>query len=235
MVEPIDDFRDTNPATNPPLLDALARDFAAQNFSLRGLVRRIVLSRTYQLASEPNATNADDERNFSHALVRRLSAEQLLDAAHRVAGVEPKFNGYPPGVGPTQVPGVAAVRLRDARPQHGRSVPDVVRQAAAAVVVRVRALDRHYALAGVRDDQRTDDQRPADATTRAASRGWPGRESSTAERIDELYWTALARGADGGRIASVTCDYVDSAADRRQALEDIVWGLLNAQRVFVET
>ena len=116
LVEPIDDFRETNPAANPPLLDALAQDFADHGFDLRHTIRLIMTSQTYQLASAPNDTNADDERNFSHALARRLSAEQLLDAVHQVAGVAPKFNGYPAGLRAGEVPGVMAVRARDERP-----------------------------------------------------------------------------------------------------------------------
>src|SRR5262249_15273160 len=116
IVEPIDDFRDTNPPTNPALLEALAGDFAAHHFDLRHTIRTIMLSRTYQLSIHPNETNADDERNFSHALVRRLSAEQLLDAVHQVAGVAPKFSGYPAGLRAGEVPGVLVPRERGSRP-----------------------------------------------------------------------------------------------------------------------
>ncbi len=61
IVEPIDDFRDTNPASNPPLLDELARDFAAHQFDLRHAIRTIMNSRVYQLASRPNETNVADD------------------------------------------------------------------------------------------------------------------------------------------------------------------------------
>ena len=87
LVEPPDDFRATNPASHPALLDALATDFVKHKFDLRYLIRLIMNSRTYQLASEPNETNQSDEANFSHALVRRLSAEQLLDSQSQVVGV----------------------------------------------------------------------------------------------------------------------------------------------------
>jgi hypothetical protein len=227
IVEPIDDVRDTNPAVNPPLLAALAKDLAAQNFSLRGLVRRIVLSRTYQLASEPNETSPDDDRNFSHALVRRLSAEQLLDAAHRLAGVEPKFNGYPRGVGATQVPGVIAVRTRSAAPSMDdqfltlfgkppRLLSCECERATGATLSQAFAM-----ISGplINELLARDDGRVArlSADTRP-----------TAELIDELYWTALARAPSAEELQT-TCDYVDRATDRRRALEDVVWGLLNAK------
>ncbi|MCO6457955.1 MAG: DUF1549 domain-containing protein, partial [Pirellulaceae bacterium] len=69
LVEPIDDFRVTNPAVNEPLLDALAEDLIQSGYDLRHLLRVIVNSRTYQASAEPNATNAADERNFARAVV----------------------------------------------------------------------------------------------------------------------------------------------------------------------
>ena len=79
LVDPVDDFRPTNPASIPALLDALADEFVREKYGLRQSIRVIMNSRTYQASAEPNETNAADELNFSHALVRRLSAEQLLD------------------------------------------------------------------------------------------------------------------------------------------------------------
>jgi hypothetical protein len=98
LVDPPDDFRATNPASHPALLEALAQDFVKHKFDVRYLIRLIMNSRSYQLASEPNETNADDESNFSHALVRRLGAEQLLDCQSQVAGVPLTFAGYPAGL-----------------------------------------------------------------------------------------------------------------------------------------
>src|SRR4029077_2817970 len=77
LVDPVDDFRITNPASHPDLLKALANEFVQSGFDLKHIIRLIIQSRTYQLSSEPNATNSADERNFSHAVVRRLGAEQL--------------------------------------------------------------------------------------------------------------------------------------------------------------
>ncbi|HEY0551654.1 MAG TPA: DUF1549 domain-containing protein, partial [Verrucomicrobiae bacterium] len=105
LVDPIDDFRPTNPASHPELLDQLAKDFAAQKFDLRWLIRAVMNSRAYQLSSEPNETNADDELNYSHVLPRRLTAEQLLDSQHEALGVPAKFNGYPGGMRAGQLPG----------------------------------------------------------------------------------------------------------------------------------
>ena len=120
LVEPIDDFRVTNPPSNPALLDALARDFAASGFDLRHLVRTIMNSRTYQLAAEPNETNREDEANFARAIVRRLPAETLLDAQCQVLDVAAEFNGYPAGTRAGQVRGAQRVRARD---KQGRAPP----------------------------------------------------------------------------------------------------------------
>src|SRR5438552_16997894 len=106
LVEPPDDFRATNPASHPALLDALAQDFVNHGFNVRYLIRLIMNSRTYQLASEPNESNEADELNFSHTVVRRLGAEQLLDCQSQVAGVPLKFAGYPSGLRAAQLPGV---------------------------------------------------------------------------------------------------------------------------------
>ena len=75
IVDPIDDFRATNPPSHPALLEALAADFAAHKFDLRYLIRLIMDSRAYQLSAMPNDSNRDDDLNFSRAYVRRLSAE----------------------------------------------------------------------------------------------------------------------------------------------------------------
>src|SRR5947209_9548190 len=82
IVDPPDDFRDSNPPANDALLDALARDFVDHNFNVKHVLRTIVNSRTYQLSAHGNTTNQDDDRYFSHALVqkKRLPADVLLDA-----------------------------------------------------------------------------------------------------------------------------------------------------------
>ncbi len=113
IVDPLDDFRESNPPSHPELLDELARDFAAQGFRLKPLIRMIMSSATYQLSSETSETNVSDEANFSHAYARRLGAEQLLDALSQALGTDARFNGYPEGTQARQLPGVRAVRTRD--------------------------------------------------------------------------------------------------------------------------
>jgi hypothetical protein len=98
VIDPVDDIRAGNPASNPELLDALTEDFVKSGFDLRHLMRTICRSRTYQLSVATNKWNEDDKTNFSHALPRRLSAEQMLDAVAVATGVRPKFSGMPDGM-----------------------------------------------------------------------------------------------------------------------------------------
>src|SRR5205085_3937961 len=103
IVEPVDDVRISNPPSNPELLDALAKRLVEYRYDLRKLVRDICASRTYQLGTRPNATNASDDRNFSKASVRRIRAEVLLDCISEVTETQDKFNGLPKGARAVQI------------------------------------------------------------------------------------------------------------------------------------
>jgi hypothetical protein len=101
IVEPVDDFRDTNPPSNPELLDALARDFVKNGYRLKPLIRAILNSSTYQLASvgapKQSECAADPDRYFTKAAIRMLTAEQILDAISQATGIPETFKGYPAG------------------------------------------------------------------------------------------------------------------------------------------
>ena len=96
VIEPLDDIRAGNPATNPELLEYLAKEFIAHNFDVRHTLREICKSRTYQLALGTNKWNEDDKTNYSHALARRLPAEVLYDSVLKVTGAGSRLPG---GVG----------------------------------------------------------------------------------------------------------------------------------------
>jgi hypothetical protein len=110
IIDPVDDIRSSNPAVNPDLLDALTSDFIKHNFDSRHLIRTICASRTYQASLKPTKWNADDQINFSHAVPRRLTAEQLVDALGRATGSIQKYPGVPVGFRAVQLvdPSVAA-------------------------------------------------------------------------------------------------------------------------------
>jgi hypothetical protein len=97
IVEPVDDVRISNPPSNRELLEALGQHLAGYNFDARHLIRDICLSRTYQRSAVPNETNRDDDRQFSHAGLRRLRADVLLDSIAEVTGASTQFNQTPNG------------------------------------------------------------------------------------------------------------------------------------------
>jgi hypothetical protein len=97
IIEPVDDIRAGNPATNPELLDRLTDEFVKSGFNTQQLIKTICKSRTYQLALSTNRWNKDDEINYSHALARRLSAEVLFDSIHKATGSVSRLPGLPPG------------------------------------------------------------------------------------------------------------------------------------------
>ena len=97
LVQPVDDMRISNPPTNGPLLDALAKKFATSGFNFRALVRDICMSRVYQLSIEPNATNAEDRRQFSRRSLRRVRADILLDSILTATEGERSFRSWPSG------------------------------------------------------------------------------------------------------------------------------------------
>ena len=110
LVEPVDDVRDTNPPSNPELLDVLASILAQSRFDAHAIIRAIVGSDTYQRSTTPNATNLGDEQNDSRARLRRVDAEVLLDMISQTTGVPEKFAGVPAGV--------RAVQLWDSKVPH---------------------------------------------------------------------------------------------------------------------
>nr|AIF07740.1 hypothetical protein, containing DUF1549 domain [uncultured marine thaumarchaeote KM3_23_F10] len=104
LVEPEDDMRETNPAVNPELLEALAQDFIKNKFDMKQLIRTICQSKTYQLSSIPNEFNAKDKTYFSRYYPKRLNAEVLYDAINQMTGSQPSFSGLPVGTRAVQLP-----------------------------------------------------------------------------------------------------------------------------------
>ena len=227
LVDPIDDFRPTNPATHPELLDQLARDFVARRYDLRWLIRFIMNSRTYQLAAEPNETNAGDELNYSHVLPRRLTAEQLLDAQHQALAVPAKFNGYPPGKRAGELPGVEAVRLRERK----RSSSDTFltlfgkpMRLLSCECERSSETTMSQAFNLVSGPEINDLlSAPDNRIERMMTAG-----RSNLEILTELYWAALSRPPSQTEALEMSAA-VEHAEDRRKAFEDISWALLNAK------
>jgi WD40 repeat protein len=104
VIEPLDDLRAGNPATNPELLDYLTAEFLKSGFNTRHMIRMICKSRTYGLSVSSNEWNDDDKINYSHANIRRLPAEVLYDSINRVTGAVSQFPGVPAGTRAAELP-----------------------------------------------------------------------------------------------------------------------------------
>lgn len=103
IVNPVDDFRASNPPSNPELLDELAKRLVEYQFDTKRLVRDICNSKTYQRSCTPNEQNQLDERNYSHAIVRRIPSESMLDCISQVTETKEKFRGLPVGARAVQI------------------------------------------------------------------------------------------------------------------------------------
>ncbi|HVR75583.1 MAG TPA: DUF1553 domain-containing protein, partial [Planctomycetota bacterium] len=233
IVDPIDDFRPTNPPSNPELLDALAADFVAHGFDLKHLVRVIMTSRVYQLSSVPTPSGAEDETHFSHALVRRLSAEEILDAQSQAIGAPVKFSGYPLGIRAGQLSGVEALRRRD--------------RAATDADLFLRVFGKPPRLIACECERSTDTtlsqafQLLSGPSLQALLRV-PGNrlgklleaKTSSAEVVRDLYWAALGRPPAPAEEAAIAGS-LDASPDRRAALEDAAWGILNSKEFLLRS
>ncbi len=228
IVEPVDDFRAANPPTHPGLLAALAQDFREHDHDLRRMIRTIVGSRTYQLGSRPNRTNREDRTHYSHALPRALDAEVLFDAIATVTGVPLILEQESYGDGEGRLPpGTRAINVK---------LPDIFRS---------RILDNY----GKAPRSMLPEKRPRPNLSRAlhslagttftdhlARQGGIidrliGGGGSDREIIEELYLRALVR-FPGEEEREQLEAMVGRHPSRRQALEDLLWGLLNSPEFY---
>ncbi len=226
IVDPIDDFRATNPPSNPELLDALRIEFVKSDFSVRHLMRLILNSKTYQLSSDVNETNRADETLFSHVVARRLTAEQTLDAIGRVLQTSAKFGGHPEGTRATQLTGVRNGGNRYSRPENGDQflalfgkpsrlqTCECERTGETTLAQTMEMVSGELISGLLRDGQ--------NCVSRALS-----SDQSVDEFLDQLYWSALTRSPSESEITSMRA-YIESHTDRRQALQDVAWAVLNS-------
>src|SRR5437588_1651729 len=103
IIDPVDDVRISNPASNPELLQGLGKKFTEYKYDFKKLVRDICTSRTYQLATQPNESNQSDTRNFARGGLRRIKAETFLDCISQVTETKNKFPGLPVGARAVQI------------------------------------------------------------------------------------------------------------------------------------
>jgi hypothetical protein len=226
IVDPNDDFRESNPPVNGDLLEALTRDFVEHRFDLRHLVRTILLSRTYQLSAVPNDGNRDDDSNFSHALVRPLQAEQLYDAITGVVGVSPTFEGFPAGTRAGQLPAVPLGRRGRLVGEGPRFLAVFGKPARLLNCECERSEDTTLAQAFQLITGPTLNGLLSEPDNRLGKLLAAGRPMP--EVIDELYLAALCRRPHTEERRRAV-ELVERARDRRAALEDVLWGLVNAK------
>ena len=227
LVDPPDDFRATNPASHPELLEALGKDFVKHGFDVRHVIRLIMNSRTYQLSSEPNDTNQDDETNFSHAMVRRLEAEQLLDCQSQVTGVPLKFAGYPVGLRAAQLPGVRPESKGKRRANQLDQFLEVFGKPPRLLTTdEERSCECNMGQAFQMISGPAVTQLLAEKENRVSRLLANGK--SDREILEELFWTALTRAPSEAELRDLS-RLLDGAEDRRAELEDILWGLLNSK------
>jgi hypothetical protein len=225
LVDPVDDFRASNPASHPGLLNALADDLAGHGFDLRHLIRTIVSSRVYQLDWEPNESNGDDQLNYSHVWLRRLTAEQLLDSQSLATGAPLKLKDERKGT-------------RIAQTIEGRKFYKPLRSPEDKFLAAFGKPPRLVCSESERSNETTMSQvfqllsgpvlnellaRPGNRLDELMA-----READPRDIIQELYWATLARAARPAELESLAAS-LNSTDDQRAAFEDIQWALLNSK------
>ncbi len=184
IVDPVDDFRSSNPPSNVPLLDALAAEFERSGYDRKRIIQLICESRTYQRSTQKSKLNETDDSLFSHARVRLLGAEQIKDAVALATHSQP-----PPSAFPAQLVGFqkqAAARRAALETDHvGWLVP------AAAKVAQMPLWLGGWYMAGPFHHENMDE---------ALKRPYPpeGKPVNLAEIFDGNRWELQPEFRDGG-------------------------------------
>lgn len=217
LVDPLDDLRVTNPASNPALLDALARDFVDSGFDMRHIVERICSSTTWQLSCEPNAFNLRETQNFSRFYPQRLSAEVLLDAIDQVTGAATGYRGLPPGTRALQLPDEdysnTFLTLFGRPPRE--SACECERVAEPSLSQSLHVMNDDFILGKVN-----------------AKGGLAARlaqdERPHADRVHDLFRIVFSREPTGSELADAV-GYLNSESDAKKAYANLLWALINTK------
>lgn len=228
IVDPVDDFRDSNPSANDELLEALGKEFIDKKFDVKHVIRTIMNSRTYQLSAQSNDSNREDNKYFSHAVTKQLPAEALLDAICAATEVPEKFAGLPAGT--------RAVQLPDGENNHvflktfgqpGREL--------ACECEREGDSNLAQALQLINGPTINDKMRaPGNRIGRLL-----GKKAQDLEILEDLYLATLSRTPLEGEVKA-SLDHLNKGiergttpqekeANRRKAWEDVQWALLNSK------
>lgn len=236
IVEPVDDFRSSNPPTHPELLDWLAAHFAAHGFDRKCLIRQIMRSRLYQLAStapSPGSASADalagqadvipGDRYFAHAVPRLLGAEQLLDAIGQATGVPEKFAGFPRGLRAAELPdGEYQNRFLTAFGRPARALACACERDSESNLGQALEL-----VGGESIEAQLHSPEGRIARLCAGSAGSGGSPAAdNGAIIEDLFLATLSR-FPGEQERRELIERLSASADRRAAAEDILWALIN--------
>jgi hypothetical protein len=215
LVDPVDDLRATNPSSNEPLLEFLADDFREHDYDIKRLIRRIMTSHVFGLSSIPTERNVSDLRNFSRYYRHRLRAEVLLDAVNDVLGTTEEFAAMPPGSRASEVWTYRASSLfldTFGRPDPNQDPPcERTSDSTTPQILHLMnspELNRKLAL---------DTARPAKLAA--------GHCSNEA-LAEELYLLVYCRRPTENEVAKAR-QVLENATDRRRAVEDLFWALMN--------
>ena len=216
IVEPVDDFRVTNPPSHPELLERLAADFVELKFDAQKLMKRIILSRTYQLSAKPNATNADDRTAYSHYALRRLSAEQMADAIAQATGVPERYPYFYPGKRAIQLPDpIVDSYFLTIFDRSTRENATCSRKQSASITQSLNLVSGETINGKLRHEKGVISRLIRDGKT-------------DKEIVEHLTLAALARFPTSleTRLAA---EGIQKSNSRREALEDFGWALLNSK------
>jgi hypothetical protein len=218
LVDPIDDLRSTNPPSNVGLMNALAADFQEHGFNVKHLMRTMMSSRLYQLASQPTAENVSDARFYSHYRVKRLSAEVLLDCIDHVTGVPTKHPNLPLGT--------RAIELPDANTTN----PFLVvfgKPKRTSVCECERSPDENLAQALHTLNGDVLATKLADANGRVGK--LVAESLSNEEKIRSLYVTTLCRFPTSQELDAALAMIANSPSPT-EAYQDLLWALINSKQ-----
>ncbi|MEK6258390.1 MAG: DUF1549 domain-containing protein [Planctomycetota bacterium] len=217
LVDPVDDMRATNPPTNPAMLQALSDDFVKSGFNLKQLVRTIMVSRLYQLDSQPTAQNVADRRFYSHFEVKRLTAEPLLDAIDHAAGTQTKFKDLPLGT--------RAIEIPDAEyPDYFLNTFAKPRRTSVCECERSPDANLAQALHTLNGDILT----TKIATKTGRVEKLLAEKKPHAEIMTDLYYATLCRAPSPQELAA-SQTLLTEYATPKECYEDLLWALINSK------
>ena len=216
IVEPADDFRDTNPPSNALLLDQLAQDFVDNGYDRKKILATILKSRTYQTSYQPNDFNEDDTKYFSHYQPRLLSAEQLLDAICHATQVAESFGGLPAGTKATHLQAPDLVNnefLKIFGQPERQTVCACERTNESNLSMAIQFFNGPLIYGKLKDESNSFRKSMTDG-------------KSNTEIIKLLYNLAVCRNPSDTELKA-SLEHIESKEDRVEALEDICWAILN--------